>query len=98
MENKCKIILASSSPRRAEILNMIGINFRIVPSNIREKINDNIAKNKIAENLSRKKAEKISQKYPNDIIIGADTIVMSKEKIFGKPKDQNESKIYSQSD
>tara|TARA_Y100000022_G_scaffold197263_1_gene205477 strand:+ start:989 stop:1570 length:582 start_codon:yes stop_codon:yes gene_type:complete len=93
MENKCKIILASSSPRRAEILNMIGINFRIIPSNIREKINDNIAKNKIAENLSRKKAEKISQKYPNDIIIGADTIVMSKEKIFGKPKDQNESKI-----
>ena len=92
MENKNKVILASKSPRRAEILRMIGIDFKVIPSNIKEKIDDRITKNKIAEFLSQKKAETISVKYPNDIIIGADTIVISKGEIFGKPKDEEESK------
>ena len=92
MENKNKVILASKSPRRADILRMIGIDFKVIPSNIKEKIDDRITKNKIAEFLSQKKAETISVKYPNDIIIGADTIVISKGEIFGKPKDEEESK------
>ena len=92
MENSNKVILASKSPRRAEILRMIGIDFKVIPSNIKEKIDDRITKNKIAEFLSQKKAETISVKYPNDIIIGADTIVISKGEIFGKPKDEEESK------
>ena len=92
MENKNKVILASKSPRRADILRMIGIDFKVIPSNIKEKIDGRITKNKIAEFLSQKKAETISVKYPNDIIIGADTIVISKGEIFGKPKDEEESK------
>ena len=92
MENKNKVILASKSPRRADILRMIGIDFKVIPSNIKEKIDDRITKNKMAEFLSQKKAETISIKYPNDIIIGADTIVISKGEIFGKPKDEEESK------
>jgi len=92
MENKNKVILASKSPRRADILRMIGIDFKVIPSNIKEKIDGRITKNKIAEFLSQKKAETISIKYPNDIIIGADTIVISKGEIFGKPKDEEESK------
>ena len=92
MKNNYKIILASKSPRRAEILKMIGINFKVIPSNIEEKINPKVKKNDIAINISKAKAEKISYKFPNDIIIGADTIVVLNEKIFGKPKDINESK------
>ena len=92
MANNYKIILASKSPRRAEILKMIGVNFKVVPSKIKEEINPKIEQNEIAINISKAKAETISHKYPNDIIIGADTIVVFNEEIFGKPKDKNESK------
>ena len=57
-----------------------------------EEINQKIEQNEIAINISKAKAEKISHKYPNNIIIGADTIVVFNEQIFGKPKDKNESK------
>ena len=92
MDNNYKIILASQSPRRAEILRMIGVNFKVESSNIYEEINQKIEQNEIAINISKAKAEKISQKYPNDIIIGADTIVVFNKEIFGKPKNINESK------
>ena len=92
MANNYKIILASKSPRRAEILSMIGVNFKVVPSKIKEEINPKIGQNEIAINISKTKAETISYKYPKDIIIGADTIVVFNEEIFGKPKDKNESK------
>ena len=92
MKNNYKIILASQSPRRAEILRMIGVNFKVESSNIYEDINQKIEQNEIAINISKAKAEKISQKYPNITIIGADTIVVFNEKIFGKPKNKSESR------
>ena len=92
MDNSYKIILASQSPRRAEILRMIGVSFKVESSNIHEEINQKIKQNEIPINLSKAKAEKISHKYPDKIIIGADTIVVFNKKIFGKPKDKNESK------
>ena len=92
MDDDYKIILASKSPRRAEILKMIGINFKVEPSNIIEKINQKIEQNEIAMAISKAKSSAISYKYPNDIIIGADTIVVLNEEIFEKPKDINESK------
>ena len=92
MANNYKIILASKSPRRADILKMIGVSFKVVPSKIKEEINQKIKQNEIPANLSKAKAEKISHKYPDRIIIGADTVVVFNKKIFGKPKDKNESK------
>ena len=92
MANNYKIILASKSPRRADILKMIGVNFKVVPSKIKEEINQKIKQNEIPANLSKAKAEEISHKYPDRIIIGADTVVVFNKKIFGKPKDKNESK------
>ena len=92
MDDNYKIILASKSPRRAEILKMIKVNFKVVPSKIKEKINPKIQQNETAINISKAKAETIANKYPNDIIIGADTIVVLNGEIFGKPKDIDESK------
>ena len=92
MDNSYKIILASQSPRRAEILRMIGVSFKVESSNIHEEINQKTKQNKIPINLSKAKAEKISHKYPDKIIIGADTVVVFNKKIFGKPKDKSESK------
>ena len=92
MKNNYKIILASKSPRRARVLEMIKVNFKVAPSKINEEINPKIEQDEIAINISKAKARTISNRYPNDIIIGADTIVVFNEEIFGKPKDINESK------
>lgn len=92
MKNDYKIILASKSPRRSEILKMIKLDFIVVPSKIKEKINPKIEQNEIAMNISKAKTERVADKYPNDIIIGADTIVVFNEEIFGKPKNINESR------
>ena len=64
MECKYKVILASKSPRRAEILRMIGIDFKVIPSNVKEKIDGRITKNKIAEFLSQKKPKRYLQNIP----------------------------------
>ena len=71
---------------------MIGVSFKVESSNIHEEINQKIKQNEIPINLSKAKAEKISHKYPDKIIIGADTVVVYNKKILGKPKDKNESK------
>ena len=92
MDDIYKIILASQSPRRAEILRMIGVSFKVESSNVHEDINQKIKQNEIAINLSKAKAKKIAHKYPDKIIIGADTVVVFNKKIFGKPNDKNESK------
>ena len=92
MKNKKEIILASKSPRRIEILKMIGLDFDITPSKLDEKIKIDLTGKPFAEYWSKEKAKLISNQYPNRIVIGADTIVVFKNQILGKPKDDNDSK------
>lgn len=86
-----KIILASKSPRRTELLSLIGIKHEIIPSTIQEVIKNNLSPKEIVEDLSYQKAIDVASKYPNDLIIGADTIVVVNDKILGKPKDYNDA-------
>jgi len=93
MQNK-KIILASASPRRKELLEKIGLKFDVMPSDIEELLdNDYFSKEKI-EKLALDKALNVSSKinFPA-IIIGSDTVVVIDNKILGKPKDENEAFI-----
>tara|TARA_B100001559_G_scaffold232740_1_gene196035 strand:- start:64 stop:639 length:576 start_codon:yes stop_codon:yes gene_type:complete len=92
MKNKKEIILASKSPRRIEILKMIGLDFDITPSKLDEKIKIDLTGKPFAEYWSKEKAKLISNQYPNRIVIGADTIVVFKNQTLGKPKDDNDSK------
>ena len=85
------VILASRSPRRESILNQIGIDFEIIPSNICEDAELNLSPRKFVQYWSGKKAKVISKKNKDKIVIGADTIVYFKGKIIGKPKDKEES-------
>ena len=92
MENKIKKILASKSPRRIEILKMIGLDFDIAPSELDEKREINLKGKLFAEYWSKEKAKLISNQYPDSLVIGADTVVVFKGQILGKPKDKNDSK------
>ena len=88
---KTDTILASNSPRRREILNQIGINFKTIPSQVNEHSNLDYSPNKFAEYWSIVKTQKVSKMFQNDIIIGADTIVCINNKILGKPSNKKDS-------
>tara|TARA_B110000014_G_C20061980_1_gene553123 strand:+ start:292 stop:882 length:591 start_codon:yes stop_codon:yes gene_type:complete len=88
-----EIILASKSPRRRKILELIGLNFIILPSNIHEHSNLDISPVNFAKYWSKKKAKSIANDYKDNLIIGADTIVNLNGKILGKPKDKEESYV-----
>ena len=84
-------ILASKSPRRKNLLNKIGFKFSVVPSKYKENLNSNVPPEALAESLARGKAMKIAKAYKSNIIIGADTVVSLNGKLFGKPRDNQES-------
>ena len=87
----CKLILASSSQRRKDILKMVKLNFDVIPSNIDENYEKKLNPKQIVKKLSQKKAMAVSNKYPNSYVIGADTIVNIKNKILNKPKNKIEA-------
>lgn len=89
--DKFKLILASQSPRRKELLQWTFLPFKIIPSGIDEVMtsSDPI---KVVEDLAFQKASDIFNSYPKDMVIGADTIVVNEGKILGKPKDVNEAR------
>lgn len=87
-----KIILASSSPRRRELLEKGGIDFIVDASSIDEIMDETLPLEQRFEKLAVDKATPIHLKYPNDIVIGADTIVYFRDKIIGKAKDENEAR------
>lgn len=86
-----KIILASASPRRMEILNQAGVKFEVKVSNISEDITYKEPEHVVLE-LSKRKAMAVSDVTLEDaIIIAADTIVACNNKIMGKPKDKKDA-------
>ena len=86
-----RIILASSSPRRKEMLERLNLNPIIVQSDIEEKLNPGETPEQISMSLAFSKSLEVSYDYKNDIVIGADTIVVFKGEILGKPKDDNDA-------
>ena len=89
--SESSIILASKSPRRESIIKKIGLKFKVIPSNVSENIDFYLSPKNLAEYFSKQKAMKVSEKYKNKIIVGADTIVYLDEVIFGKPKNRHEN-------
>ena len=88
-----KIILASGSPRRKELLKLVIPQFDIMISGVDEKIEKNLTVEQQVTKLSYIKAKDIYDKTDGDrIIIGADTIVVKNNKIYGKPKNKENAK------
>lgn len=87
-----KIILASKSPRRIALMELAKFDFEIVPSNYEEKLNDGYDIEEKSKELSYNKAKEVFDNTQGDrTIIGADTIVVKNNKIFGKPKDRSDA-------
>lgn len=86
------VILASASPRRRELLALVCDDFKVVPSKCEEVLPDGTAAEDVPVVLSRQKCEDIAKDYPNDTVIGCDTVVVCGGKIFGKPKSKAHAK------
>jgi septum formation protein len=89
-----KYILASRSERRKKLLKQIGLNFIIKDSNISEINSNSYHPIKLVKLNSINKSRKVAEKYNNEIIIGADTIVVLDKKILGKPKNEKQAEDY----
>ena len=86
------IILASASPRRREILEKTGLKFKVDASDYEEDLGLDLPPRTLARYLSQEKARAIAGKYKNAIIIAADTFIVFKRNIFGKPHTEREAK------
>jgi septum formation protein len=89
--SSCKVVLASSSPRRRELLNLIGIAHEVRPANLDESIRPRETPRRHAERLARDKASAVALRDPDLITIAADTIVVINRKVLGKPADKEEA-------
>ena len=88
MDNpRIPVILASQSPRRIELLKTIIKNFRVIPSKADEVCDINLSPEENAVLLGREKATWVAKHHPHNLVIGADTMVVLKNKIIGKPTD-----------
>jgi septum formation protein len=82
-----RLILASSSPRRAELLRAAGLPFLQIPANVDETIAEGEGPERAVLRLARDKALSVSSLYPEDIVLGADTLVVLEGHPLGKPRD-----------
>jgi len=89
--SECRVVLASSSPRRRQLLNLIGIAHEVRPPNIDETMRPRESPRRHAERLAREKASAIAKRDPDLITIGADTIVVVSRKVLGKPRDADDA-------
>lgn len=85
-----RIILASASPRRREILARAGIRFEVIPSEADETVRDGMAPEEVVRVLSRRKNDEVYGRLRDDgaFILSADTIVSCRGEILGKPADE----------
>lgn len=85
-----RLILASKSPRRIELLKQMGKEFEIVPSQSPERTDYKHPARRVKD-LAVKKAFDVAKKYPSAVVIGADTLVYCKGEVIGKPKDKKDA-------
>ncbi len=86
-----KLILASASPRRAELLKQIGLDFEIIAGNVDETPPPGLSPPELVEFLAGKKAGAVAGKLDDGIIIAADTVVVWQGQIMGKPQGNDDA-------
>jgi septum formation protein len=87
-----KVILASGSPRRRQLLELIGIAHEVSPANIHEEMRPRETPRRYAERLAREKASAVATRNPETLTIAADTIVVVNRKVLEKPLDDDDAR------
>ena len=86
-----KLVLASASPRRQELIQLLGLRAEIHPSGIAEDVTE-ADPSLLVQKLAFRKAEDVAKQYPKDyLVIGADTVVFFEDRILGKPKNEEDA-------
>jgi septum formation protein len=85
------IVLASSSPRRRELLELLGLTFHIIPPTCEELLSPNRSPSEQAKQLARDKAQSVADQRSQDIVIGSDTVIEIEGKLLGKPENLQEA-------
>ncbi len=85
------MVLASQSPRRRELLALVGIPHAVLPADIDESVFEGELPVPHCERLARTKAAALAERHPDAVVIGADTIVVVDGSILGKPRDSGEA-------
>lgn len=86
------LILASASPRRADLLRQLKLDFEVVPSNAKEVFDEHLSPQELCQLNAHRKARAVAKKLPDALVMGADTLVFLDHQIFGKPADAAEAK------
>lgn len=87
-----KVILASKSPRRKELMDLLGIDYEIIVSEVEEILEEGLSLEEQSKKLGYIKAKAVFDKTTGDrIVIGSDTMVVKDNKLFGKPKDKKDA-------
>lgn len=86
-----KLILASQSPRRSDLLRSIGYSFEVHPSSIDETFDLSLPIDEALIKVAEKKAASVLKEFPEHIVLAADTIVFDRGKILGKPANEQEA-------
>jgi septum formation protein len=95
-----EVILASASPRRAALLEQIGLPFRILPSALGDDWEAAIPGEEpeaCARRLALAKAKDVAARLSRGLVIGADTLVVDRDRLFGKPRDRDEAQAFLRS-
>ncbi|MBY0123957.1 nucleoside triphosphate pyrophosphatase [Bacillus sp. S/N-304-OC-R1] len=85
------LILASSSPRRKELLENLHISFEVSSSDVDESFDPGLTPGEIVMELSSRKAKAVGGENPDAFVVGADTVVVLEGNVLGKPKDRTEA-------
>ncbi|HEY8484104.1 MAG TPA: Maf family protein [Longimicrobiales bacterium] len=85
------LVLASRSPRRAQLLTMLGLRFETVPAEVDESLRAGEPAPIAAERLAREKVLAVAEQRPDALIIGSDTLVVIDGEVLGKPRDEREA-------
>ncbi|MCR4615457.1 MAG: Maf family protein [Clostridiales bacterium] len=83
-----KIILASASPRRRELLSVAGVDFEVHTSDVEEQVPEGASPEETVKLLAGQKASAVAERFGDCCVIGADTVVVCDGKILGKPRDR----------
>jgi septum formation protein len=86
-----EIILASASPRRELLLRQIGLEFRVVPSQVEEIVDPGLKSSELVLQLADLKARSVARRYPSAVVLGADTVVCCAGQLLGKPQDRDDA-------